>query len=365
MIWIGSDFDGRDALNIRIRFTDQPPDFNPENNVYTRALQRIGAVEFCDHPDFVFYGAFGTQFLSYPDSVRIFLANEPVLPNFNDCDYAIGAMKLSFGERYFRQPPLLGFGEIDYEPMLRPDRRQIPENAVSRRFCNFVYANGNCGSGAVLRVQFCRRLSAYRRVDCPGTVLNNMSGAVHPRYEDKRARSRGLVGTEWAADKLAFLRNYKFTIAFENTSLPGFTTEKLLHPLMACSIPIYWGNPDVTEYFNPKAFINCHDYENDWDAVAARVRELDRDPEQYLEMLRRPPLQVNFPVEWEEELACFLSGIVRRGRCPFDKNPIGFATMGAQDLGGLCRSGKAGLCKILQNTADGLKGWLDYKIHHL
>ena len=92
MIWIGSDFDGRDALNIRIRFTDQPPDFNPENNVYTRALQRIGAVEFCDHPDFVFYGAFGTQFLSYPDSVRIFLANEPVLPNLRYEAFLRGAL---------------------------------------------------------------------------------------------------------------------------------------------------------------------------------------------------------------------------------------------------------------------------------
>ncbi len=365
MIWIGSDSGGRKALNIKVRFVDQPPDFNPEDNVYIRALRRIGAVEFSGHPDFVFYGAFGTQFLSYPDSVRIFLANEPVLPNFNDCDYAIGGMKLSFGERYFRQPPLLGFGESDYVPALRPDVRQISDSAVGRRFCNFVYANRSCGSGAALRVRFCRRLSAYRRVDCPGAVLNNMSGAVLPRYEDRRARGRGEAGAGWARDKLAFLRHYKFTIAFENTSLPGFTTEKLIHPLIACSIPIYWGNPDAAEYFNPRAFINCHEYGEDWDAVAARVRELDQDPEQYLEMLRQPPLREDFPVDWEDALAHFLSGVVMRGRCPFDKNPIGFASMGAQDLGELCRSGKAGLRRIFASTAGALRGWLDYKIHHI
>lgn len=361
MTWIGSDPGCREARKIRVRFTDQPPDFDPRENVYIRALRRIGAVEFSEQPDFVFYGAFGVRFLDYPDSVRIFLANEPVLPNFNDCDYAVGCASLSFGERYFRQPPLLGFGESDYVPALRRDRSRVSADCADRRFCNFIYANADCGWGASLRIELCRRLSAYRRVDCPGPVLNNMQGALRPRYEG--GTGRGVIGEGWAADKLAFLKAYKFTIAFENTALPGFTTEKLLHPLLAGSVPIYWGNPDAAEFFNPKAFINCHDYGDDLDAVVARVRELDRDREQYLEMLRQPPLREDFPADWEDALTGFLARIVERGRRPFDKNPVGFASMSAQSLGGLCRSGKAGLRKIAEHTADGLKGWMHYKIH--
>ena len=37
------------------------------------------------------------------------------------------------------------------------------------------------------------------------------------------------------------------TIAFENSSFPGYTTEKIFEPMLEGSIPIYWGNPRVDE----------------------------------------------------------------------------------------------------------------------
>ncbi len=57
--------------------------------------------------------------------------------------------------------------------------------------------------------------------------------------------------------------------------LPGYTTEKLFDCFKAGTVPIYWGNPEITRDVNPKAFINCNDYENDFDAVIERVKEID------------------------------------------------------------------------------------------
>lgn len=37
------------------------------------------------------------------------------------------------------------------------------------------------------------------------------------------------------------MRRYKFTIAFENQSYPGYVTEKIADALMAGTVPIYWG----------------------------------------------------------------------------------------------------------------------------
>lgn len=349
-------------MKIRVKFTDQPLGFDPQDNCYIRALRRRYDVELSDEPDLVFYSVFGTDFLNYPGSVRIFLANEPVLPNFNDCDYALGWADLSFGERYFRQPPLTGYGEELFWERL-PPQEEVTDAAFHRPFCNFIYSNAVNGEGARLRIEFCRRLARYKHIDCLGPVLNNVPGGIEPRYRRKNSYTAKSLDTGWAAAKLDCLRGYKFTIAFENVSLPGWTTEKLIHPLMAHSVPIYWGNPDAAEYFDPKAFIHCAGYGGDLDAMVEAVIRLDQDQERYMEMLRRPPLSGTFPYGWEDGLTQFLSRIVEKGMHPFPKNPMRYVTAGAQDFGTLCREGRTGMRTIVRTAAQGVAGWLHYKLH--
>jgi hypothetical protein len=100
-------------------------------------------------------------------------------------------------------------------------------------------------------------------VDCPGRVLNN----CRP-FDEHNYSFRG---------KVDYLKDYRFTIAFENQSTVGYTTEKIIHPFIAGSIPIYWGNPKVAELFNPEAFINCHDFD-DFESVISHVIQVDNDP---------------------------------------------------------------------------------------
>lgn len=343
-----------------VKFTDVSPDFMPEDNCYIRALQRNFDVKFSENPDFVFYSAFGTEFTRYPKAVKIFLADEPVIPNFNDCDYAIGPMDIRLGNRYFRHPPFVGYGEKRCEEKLQK-RECIPDSMFERKFCNFIYSNAVHGSGAALRMEFCKKLSAYRKVDCPGRVLNNMPDALTARYLKGTVARVQYRQQHWDQEKLRFLSGYKFTIAFENTAMPGWITEKLLHPFLAHSVPIYWGAPDAVEMFNPKAFVNCRDY-SDFDEVVRKVRELDNDREQYMRMLREQPLSDAFPKDWEDELSEFLRRIVQRGRVPLEKNPIGFPSMSAEGLAGACEEGKAGMRAILQMTIQCMRGWMRFRI---
>jgi hypothetical protein len=97
---------------------------------------------------------------------------------------------------------------------------------------------------------------------------------------------------DWMFTKIEFQSSCKFSIAFENTSSPGYTTEKLLHAFITGTIPIYWGNPEVTKDFNPKAFINCHDFES-FEDVVSKVKEIDNDEEMFLSMLNEPPFRNN------------------------------------------------------------------------
>ncbi len=66
------------------------------------------------------------------------------------------------------------------------------------------------------------------------------------------------------------LGDYTFTVAFENQTALGYVTEKLLEPLQAGSIPIYWGAAEAKSDFNPEAFIFADDFES-FDDLANHV----------------------------------------------------------------------------------------------
>jgi len=90
-------------------------------------------------------------------------------------------------------------------------------------------------------------------------------------------------------EKLDWMSQFKFSIVFENSSYPGYTTEKLFDGFLSNTIPIYWGNPKVNLDFNPAAFINCHDF-NNFDGVVAFVQALDQDPLNHAQYLHQPYL---------------------------------------------------------------------------
>lgn len=143
-------------------------------------------------------------------------------------------------------------------------RRGGRHSRRKKKFCNMVVSNPKRDK---VFEEFFYKLSEYKRVDSGGRYLNNIGGPV--------------------SAKLDFIRDYKFTMAFENRSYPGYTTEKILDPMLAGSIPVYWGNPNISDEFNPESFINLHDFATLDDAVR-RTIEIDQDDELYRRMISAP-----------------------------------------------------------------------------
>ena len=54
--------------------------------------------------------------------------------------------------------------------------------------------------------------------------------------------------------------SYKYVLAVENTWKDGYFTEKIINPIIAHSVPLYWGHPSVFEYINKKRVIYMPDY---------------------------------------------------------------------------------------------------------
>ena len=95
-------------------------------------------------------------------------------------------------------------------------------------------------------------------------------------------------------EKIQFLDRFKFTIAFENESASGYQTEKILHPMMVNSVPVYWGNPTPETDFNMDSFICANGLTDE--EVCDRIRQVDEDDELYNHMKSQPWFKDNkFP----------------------------------------------------------------------
>jgi hypothetical protein len=64
-----------------------------------------------------------------------------------------------------------------------------------------------------------------------------------------RGRDKHLV------EKSEGLASYRFSLAVENSVLPNYVTEKFLDCIMHGTVPLYYGAPNVSEYFPPGSFI--------------------------------------------------------------------------------------------------------------
>lgn len=245
---------------IKIFYTDFWPKFNIEDNYFNDLLSKRFDIELsADNPDFLIYSVFGNQFRRYK-CPRIIYIGENVRPNFNECDYAFSFDYDSHGGRNFRLPHYALY--TDPEILTKPlDVEKIISG--KRKFCSFIYSNPNCG----IRNRFFKKLSEYKKVDSGGRLFNNMGSRVK--------------------DKVEFLSSYKFNIAFENESYPGYTTEKILEPMLVGTIPIYWGNEYISREFNAKSFINYFDFDTEKEMIS-RINEIDNDDNLYAEILSEP-----------------------------------------------------------------------------
>ena len=267
---------------IRIKFVDFWDKFDCENNFFVSILKEKYEVEFSEEPQYLFYSMFSKNFLKYNNCVRIFFTGENIIPDFNLCDYAMGFDWIIFGDRYLRTPLYLlsdGFQPASYMEMLQEgmEKTKKPNEVLNKKtdFCSFVYSNGKANP---IREELFNILSKYKKVNSGGRFLNNIGGAVD--------------------NKKNFETQHKFSIACENSSYPGYTTEKLLQAFAAHTIPIYWGDPEVGKVFNKKAFIDVNDYSS-MNQLLNRIKELDNDNEKYIQVMKENMFLEDYKLEDE------------------------------------------------------------------
>lgn len=118
----------------------------------------------------------------------------------------------------------------------------------------FINAFFSCKWDKSGRFDLLRDLMSILEVHSFGKVLNNRS------LEDDPYIGAGL-GPESFQFKEKLVSQYKFSLAFENAIAEDYVTEKFFQPLIAGSVPVYLGAPNI-EKFAPgdHCFINVSQF---------------------------------------------------------------------------------------------------------
>ncbi len=241
---------------IKIKFVDFWIGFNENDNFFINLFAKYFKIEFSNNPDYIIYSCFGFEHLKY-SSYRIYYCGENLRVNWNACDFALSSDYIN-SKNYFRLPHWV----LYYYGLMNQSKKQDCILEKKKGFCSFIVGNSN----AKKRIDFFYKLSKYKKVDSGGSFMNNI-GRIY-----------------FQKDKMEFVEQYKFTIAFENSSYPGYTTEKIFQSILGNSIPIYWGDPLVGNDFNVKRFINYHDFEHE-DALIQKIIEIDSNENLYTKMM--------------------------------------------------------------------------------
>ena len=273
--------------------------FNPENNILINLLRKdYNVIIDKENPDYIFFsvydqkrpiqsktfGGIGRRIEKYfprvyrglreayyfkrerwkmpiirGDFIKIFFTVENALPKMDKCDWA-------FTNEYdeeLKHPRHMRISNYTFYTIKDPKelvkgKNYNPKKIMKekKKFCVFI-----CSNDVSFRNKFFKKLCKYKKVESWGKCLNNMGRGI-PRLVEvnkdikSKGETKGHVSTK-------FLEPYKFTIAFENASHVGYTSDRKIEPMLANSIPIYWGNPLIHREFNTKSFINYHDFERE------------------------------------------------------------------------------------------------------
>ena len=153
-------------------------------------------------------------------------------------------------------PWLVGAYDIDGKqsstPMTYDDFKGFQPS--KSKLISVVSSNKAFTSGHQRRLDFVDKLKSHfgEKIDVFGRNINGFS------------------------DKLEVLSEYKYHIAIENSAYADYWTEKLSDTFLTLTYPIYYGSPNVGNYFDARS-MTCIDIEDPANSISVIEKIIDAD----------------------------------------------------------------------------------------
>jgi len=220
-------------------------------------------------PDILVYSVFGGNHQKYRPKVSILFSGEnlerpQIHPYFKQKAQNLGKSEYAIIENAYDHPNIFwlsngvekfGFDYLTNKLSIENRTNYLPNKT---KFCYFMVRNGECQ----YRGDYFDYLNSnYKKVDSLGSYKNNTGINLTGEHEEM----------------IKYLSQYKFALCFENSSSPGYCTEKIVQAYLAGCIPVYWGDPEIANYFDPGSMV----YVNNFEEATQRIIEIDSNPELY------------------------------------------------------------------------------------
>lgn len=268
-------------MKVKIKFYGFWNGFQEENFYILNELRKIYDIEISEEPDYViytYYFLYKKIKMKYPNAILIYYTGENTPIDLNLADYSIGFDTRIDEKNYIRMP--IYYILTPYVKSTKKVENKFidiltdKEQLLNRKFCNFIVSNSR---DKTHRKEMFNELSKYKRIDSGGKVFNNIGYLVD--------------------NKEKFIKDYKFSLCFENSFGDGYITEKIIEAFAAKTIPIYSGCKEINNYINENSYINVNNFNNFQEAIDYII-EIDRNDDLYLKMLKEPVFkQVSFEKE--------------------------------------------------------------------
>jgi hypothetical protein len=110
------------------------------------------------------------------------------------------------------------------------------------------------------------------RLEVAGLLKNKLDlfGGAHG---SQRIGDGSGPNQDWWRSKLPAIKDYMFSIVFENTVHDKYYTEKITDCFATGTIPVYWGTKKVTEDFNQEGIIFFDDIKGDLEILSKDLYE--------------------------------------------------------------------------------------------
>ena len=137
-----------------------------------------------------------------------------------------------------------------YYPVLTPMLSDLP-SFEEKKLCTFV--------------------GTFLQSNIPGSLYFERIKAI-AFFEGVGEEGFEFYGRKWNAshyksyrgpidDKLSVIKNYRFTLCYENCcDQNGYITEKIFDCFAAGTVPIYWGAPNIQDYIPKECFIDRREF---------------------------------------------------------------------------------------------------------
>ena len=155
--------------------------------------------------------------------------------HFNDFSCILSGLKPDRDLKRLKFPLFTSYLFCNSEKSLEPIK------IVPKKMVCAIIGNPN----AIVRSKFLDALEKKTAISYGGPYRNNIGFCIG--------------GDHNSNELINFIKEHKFMISMENNKEDYYITEKICNGLFAGVIPIYWGSPNITEYFNEDRILHLKD----------------------------------------------------------------------------------------------------------